>query len=68
MLKMFSAYRQDNHDVEFKFIHVFTRIKTCDKCAEVRASLGKGKDAAFDPTEALLAAEKGRPVMGNGQA
>jgi hypothetical protein len=43
MLKMFQAYRQDNDDIEFKFIHVFKRNKTCKKWAEVRASLGKGK-------------------------
>jgi hypothetical protein len=50
MIKMFQAYRNDNDDVEFKFIHVFKRIETCDKWAEVGVSLGKGKDAAFDPT------------------
>jgi hypothetical protein len=35
---------------------------------EVRASLGKGKDAAFDPTAALPATGKERPVMGNKKA
>jgi hypothetical protein len=49
-------YREDNEDVEFKFIHVFKRIKKCNKWAVVRASLGKGKDFAFDPT-ALMRGE-----------
>jgi hypothetical protein len=38
------------------------------KWDEVRASLGKGKDTVFDPTAALPAAGKGRPVMGNKKA
>jgi hypothetical protein len=65
---MLKTYREDNNDVYFKFIHVFKRIKKCDKWALVRASLGKGIDAAFDPTAALPAAEKGRPEMGNKKA
>jgi hypothetical protein len=31
----------------------------------VRASLGKGKDVAFDPTAPLPATGQGRPEMGN---
>jgi hypothetical protein len=65
MLKMFKMYHADNEDVELKFIHVFQRIKKCDKWATVRASLGKGKDVAFDHTAPLPAAGKGRPEMGN---
>jgi hypothetical protein len=68
MIKMFQAYRNDNDDVEFKFIHVFKRIKTCEKCAEVRASLGKEKDVAFDITVALPATGKGCLAMGNKKA
>jgi hypothetical protein len=49
MLNMFQAYRDDNSEVEFKFIHVFERIKTCEKWALVRASLlsGQGKRHHF---------------------
>jgi hypothetical protein len=64
MLKMFKMYCEDNEDVEFKFIHVFKRIEKCIKWAMVRASLGKGKDFAFDPTAALPAAEQGRRTWG----
>jgi hypothetical protein len=68
MLKMFKTYHEDNDDVEFKFIHVFKRIKKCDKWALVRASLGKGKDTAFDPMAALPVAGKACPEMGNKKA
>jgi hypothetical protein len=68
MLKMFKTYREDNDDVEFMFIHVFKRIEKCDKWALVRASLGKGKDAASDPTAALPATGKGCLEMGNKKA
>ncbi|KAE8770023.1 putative methionyl-tRNA synthetase [Hordeum vulgare] len=29
MVRMFSMYRQDNSDQEFKFLHVFSRIESC---------------------------------------
>jgi hypothetical protein len=61
-------YRDDNEDVEFKFIHVFKRIEKCDKWAMVRASFGKEKDVAFNPTAPLPAAGQGRPEMGNKKA
>ncbi|KQK02611.1 hypothetical protein BRADI_2g02669v3 [Brachypodium distachyon] len=31
MVAMFTAFRDDNDGAEFKFIHVFARIETCDK-------------------------------------
>jgi hypothetical protein len=68
MLKMFKMYRDDNEDVKFKFIHVFKRIEKFDKWAMVRASLGKGKDVAFDPTASMPAAGQGRPEMGTKKA
>jgi hypothetical protein len=68
MLKMFKMYRDDNKDIEFKFIHAFKRIEKCDKWAVVRASLGKGKDFAFDPTAPLPTAGQGRTEMGNKKA
>ena len=37
-------YRQDSKDSEFKYLQVFTRIKKCEKWAEVRLNLGKGKE------------------------
>jgi hypothetical protein len=65
MLKMFKMYHADNEDVEFKFIHVFKRIEKCNKWKLVRASLGKGKDFAFDPSPSLPAAGQGRPELRN---
>jgi hypothetical protein len=62
---MFKMYREENEDVEFKFIHVFKRIEKCNKWAMVRASLGKGKDFAFDPTAPLPTAGQGCPDMRN---
>ena len=50
MRAMFTAYREDNEDVEFKFIHVFARIETCEKWTEVRTALAK---AARDATPAI---------------
>jgi hypothetical protein len=61
-------YREDNEDVKFKLIHVFKRIKKCNRWAVVRASLGKGKDVPFDPTAPLPAAEQVRPEIGNKKA
>jgi hypothetical protein len=65
MLKMFKMYCADNEDIQFKFIHVFKRI---EKWALLRASLGKGKDVAFDPSASLPAGEQGHPEMANKKA
>jgi hypothetical protein len=56
---MITAYHKDNDDIEFKFIHVFARIKTCDKWSETRSALSKGK---FDPDAAPTLASDGRPM------
>ena len=40
---MSEMYRQDSKGAEFKFLHVFSRIENCEKWAEVRLNLGKGK-------------------------
>ena len=31
MVRMFTMYRQDSSDQEFKFLHVFSRIESCEK-------------------------------------
>ena len=64
MRAMISAYRDNNDDVKFKFIHVFARIESCDKWAEIRTTLSKGK---FDPDAAPALASDARP-MGNKRA
>lgn len=60
MVAMFIAYREDNDDVEFKFIHVFARIETCEKWMETRNALSKS--GPYDPKAASSAASKGRPI------
>jgi hypothetical protein len=59
MRAMITAYRGDNDDVEFKFIHVFARIEMCDKWSKMRLALSKGK---FDPDAAPALASDGRPM------
>jgi hypothetical protein len=56
---MFQAYREDTDDVDFKCIHIFKRIETCEKWAETQASLGKANDGAFDPTATMSARPSG---------
>ncbi|KAE8802914.1 putative methionyl-tRNA synthetase [Hordeum vulgare] len=43
MIWMFAMYRVDNEDQEFWFLHVFSRIKSCEKWREVRLALDKAK-------------------------
>jgi RPA family protein len=38
---MITAYHEENEDVEFKFIHAFAQIETCEKWRELRTALGK---------------------------
>jgi hypothetical protein len=66
MRAMITAYREDNDGVEFKFVHVFARIETCDKWKEVRTTLAKAA-APFDPNDTPTPAAVGRPV-GNKKA
>lgn len=65
MRAMISAYREDNDDVEFKFIHVFARIETCEKWVETRRALSKA--GKFDPDAVPALASDGRP-LGNKRA
>jgi hypothetical protein len=58
---MITAYREDNDDVEFKFVHVFAQIETSDKWTEVRTTLAKA-NTPFDPNVAVTPAAVGRPV------
>jgi hypothetical protein len=60
MVAMFTAFREDNDGVDFKFIHVIARIETCDKWKETRNGLSKS--GAYDPTTAPPTAAEGRPI------
>ena len=43
-----------------QYLHVFTRIEKCDRWAEVRLNLGKGKEP-YNPDAPGTAASDGRP-------
>ncbi|CAM0875516.1 unnamed protein product [Alopecurus aequalis] len=49
MVHMFDMYHRDNNDAEFKFLHVFTRIESCEKWKDVRLALAKTKDGVYNP-------------------
>ena len=53
MVHMFDMYRRDNNDGEFKFLHVFTRIESCEKWKEVRLALAKTKDDVYNPDTSM---------------
>ena len=44
MLRMFTMYCADNEDQEFRFLHVFSRIDSCEKWREVWLALDKAKE------------------------
>ncbi|KAE8784933.1 putative methionyl-tRNA synthetase [Hordeum vulgare] len=60
MLLMFTMYRTDNKDQEFRFLHVFSRIDSCEKWREVRLALDKAKET-YNPNVHAPAAVEGRP-------
>ncbi|CAM0954569.1 unnamed protein product [Alopecurus aequalis] len=67
MVHMFDMYRRDNNDAEFKFLHVFTRIESCEKWKEVRLALAKTKDGVYNPNAPTNPASAGR-LEGNKKA
>jgi hypothetical protein len=56
---MFQAHHNENDDIEFKFIHIFKRIETCEKWTKVMVAPNKEKDVTFDPTSPMPAAGNG---------
>ncbi|KAE8804144.1 putative methionyl-tRNA synthetase [Hordeum vulgare] len=50
-------YRADNKDQEFRFLHVFSRIDSCDKWREVQLALDKAKEAYNSDARAPAAVE-----------
>ncbi|XP_044975983.1 uncharacterized protein LOC123443598 [Hordeum vulgare subsp. vulgare] len=62
MVRMFEMFRRDsNTDADFKFLHVFTRIESCEKWAEARLALAKAKDDVHNPDAPISWAAKGWP-------
>ena len=57
---MFTMYRRDNQDADFKHLHVYTRIDKCEKWAEVRRALNKAKET-YKPDAPTPGASEGRP-------
>jgi hypothetical protein len=58
---MIAAYRKDNEDVEFKFIHGFARIETSNKWMETHTALSKA-NTMYDPAATPSPASDGRPL------
>jgi hypothetical protein len=59
---MLQAYRDDNNDVEFNFIHVFKRIETSENWNLTWAALAKVKEGGFNPSAVAPEASEGRPI------
>ena len=57
---MFTMYRRDNQDADFKNLHVYKRIDKCEKWAEVRCTLDKAKET-YKPDVPTPGASEGRP-------
>jgi len=62
---MLEAYKEDEK-TDFKWLHVFVVIEGCEKWAETRRTLGKGKE--YVPDAAAAGASDGRPPMGHKKA
>ncbi|KAE8777045.1 putative methionyl-tRNA synthetase [Hordeum vulgare] len=60
MARMIDMYRQDNNDQEFKFLHVFSRIESCEKWREVWLALAKATET-YNSDVPTPAAAEGRP-------
>ena len=59
---MLEAYKEDEK-TDFKYLHVFIVIEGCEKWAETRRGLAKGKE--YVPSAACAGASDGRPPMGH---
>ncbi|KAF7094485.1 hypothetical protein CFC21_096790 [Triticum aestivum] len=57
---MFTMYRRDNQDADFKHLHVYKRIDKCEKWAEIRRALDKAKET-YKPDATTPGASEGRP-------
>ena len=62
---MLEAYKEDEK-TDFKYLHVFVVIEGCEKWAETRRGLGKGKE--YVPGAGASDASDGRPPMGHKKA
>jgi hypothetical protein len=58
---MIAGYREDTDNIEFKFIHVFARIETCEKWMDTWTALAKAK-TMFNPVAMLTPTSNGRPI------
>ena len=57
---MFTMYRRDNLDADFKYLHVYKRIDKCGKWVEVPRTLDKAKET-YKPDAMTPGASEGRP-------
>ena len=56
---MFDMFHHDNNDLEFKFLHVLTRIESSEKWTECRLAHAKTKDGVYNPDAPALTAAEG---------
>ncbi|KAE8774459.1 putative methionyl-tRNA synthetase [Hordeum vulgare] len=59
ILWMFAMYRADNEGEDFMFLHVFSRIDSCENWREVQLALDKAKET-YNPDAPAPYAAKGR--------
>jgi hypothetical protein len=62
MVRAYQMYRDDNKNVEFKFLHVFTSMENCKKWANTRSLLVKG--GVYNHVAPVPGAAEGRPELG----
>ncbi|KAE8780198.1 D-2-hydroxyglutarate dehydrogenase, mitochondrial [Hordeum vulgare] len=60
MIRLFAMYHTDNADQEFRFLHVFSRIDSCEKWREVWIALDKPK-VTYNPDAPTPDAAEGCP-------
>ncbi|KAE8784852.1 putative methionyl-tRNA synthetase [Hordeum vulgare] len=60
MVRMFDLFCEDNIDQEFKFLHVFTRIESCEKWTECRLALARPRTVSTTRMRLPRQRQKGR--------
>ena len=65
IVRMIEAYKEDEK-ADFKYLHVFVVIEGCEKWAETRRALAKGKE--YIPNAPCAGASDGRLPMGHRKA
>ncbi|KAE8805237.1 putative cysteine-rich receptor-like protein kinase 20 [Hordeum vulgare] len=67
IIRTFAMYRGDNEDQQFRFLHVFSRIGSCEKWRKVWLTLDKAKETS-NPDEPAYLRQKGVEMAPKNQA